>query len=139
MTMEANSNFSSMPCVIHTALSISRPVSRTHKKKLLECMHAVVMNMLRTTDIDMVNSVKPSDINVFLPYKAWAICSTYHTVLNASPGAVILRRDMLFGIPFIVDWKKIGEHRQQLTNPNTACENEGRIDYDHQVSQKVLV
>jgi hypothetical protein len=46
---------------------------------------------------------------------------------------------MLFDIPFIADWKKIGEHRQLLTDSNTAHENEGRIDYDYQVGQKVLV
>jgi hypothetical protein len=46
---------------------------------------------------------------------------------------------MLFNIPFIADWKKIGEHRQLLTDCNTARKNEGRIDYDYQVGQKVLV
>jgi hypothetical protein len=37
---------------------------------------------------------------------------------------------MLFDIPFIADWKKIGEHRQRLNDLNTARENKGRIDYD---------
>jgi hypothetical protein len=46
---------------------------------------------------------------------------------------------MLFNIPFIADWQKIGEHRQQLTDLNNARENEGRIDYDYKVGQKVLV
>jgi len=46
---------------------------------------------------------------------------------------------MLFDIPFIADWKKIGEHRKMLTNHNTDRENEGQIDYDHQVGQKVHV
>ena len=46
---------------------------------------------------------------------------------------------MLFDIPFVADWKKIGEHRQRLTDQNTARENEGRIDFDYQVGQKVLV
>jgi hypothetical protein len=46
---------------------------------------------------------------------------------------------MLFAIPFITDWKKIGEHRQQITNLNASQENEGRVDYDYQVGQKVLV
>jgi hypothetical protein len=32
--------------------------------------------------------------------------------LKASPGAAIFGHDMLFDIPFIADWKKIGEHRQ---------------------------
>ncbi len=46
---------------------------------------------------------------------------------------------MLFDILFIADWKKIAEHRQRLTDLNTTQENEGRIDYDYQVGQKVLV
>jgi hypothetical protein len=46
---------------------------------------------------------------------------------------------MLFDIPFIADWQKIGKHRQRLTDLNNAHENEGRIDYDYKVSQKVLL
>ncbi len=46
---------------------------------------------------------------------------------------------MLFDIPFIADWHKIGEHGQQLTDLNNACENKCRIDYDYKVDQKVLV
>jgi hypothetical protein len=46
---------------------------------------------------------------------------------------------MLFDIPFIADWKIIGEHRQRLTDLNTAHENKGRIDYDYKVGQKILV
>jgi hypothetical protein len=46
---------------------------------------------------------------------------------------------MLFDIPFIADWKIIREHRQRLTDNNTDLENEGRIDYDYKVGQKILV
>ncbi len=68
--------------------------------------------MLCTSELDMAESVKASDIDAFLSDTAWAICSTYHTVLKASPGAAISGQDMLFDIPFIADWQKIGEHRQ---------------------------
>ena len=94
--------------------------------------------MLRTSKLDMAELVKASDIDVFLSDAAWAVCSTYHTVLKASPGAAIFGRDMLFDIPFIADWQKIGEYRQRLTDLNNAHENEGRIDYDYKVGQKVL-
>jgi hypothetical protein len=87
----------------------------------------------------MAESVKPSDINVFLSDATWAVCSTYHTVLKTSPDAAIFGLDMLFDIPCIADWQKIEEHRQQLTDLNNAHENEGRIDYDYKVGQKVLV
>ena len=68
-----------------------------------------------------------------------AIRSTYHTVLKASPGAAIFGRDMLFDIPFVADWYKIGEHRQLLTDRNNERENKRRIDYDYKVGDKVLV
>jgi hypothetical protein len=95
--------------------------------------------MLRTSELDMAESVKASDIDIFLSDAAWAVRSTYHTVLKASPGAAIFGREMLFDIQFIADWQKIGEFRQQLTDLSNACENEGRIDYDYKVGQKVLL
>jgi hypothetical protein len=95
--------------------------------------------MFCTSELDMAKMVKPSDIDVFLSDTAWAICSSYHTVLKASPGAAIFGQDMLFDIPFIADWQKIGEHRQQLTDLNNAHENNSRMDYDYQVGQKVLL
>jgi hypothetical protein len=60
--------------------------------------------MLRTSKLDMAESVKASDIKVFLSDATWAICATYHKVLKAFPGAAIFGRDMLFNIPFIADW-----------------------------------
>jgi hypothetical protein len=95
--------------------------------------------MSHTSELNMAETVKPSDIDVFLSDAAWAIRSTYHTVLKASPGAAIFGQDMLFDSPFIADWQKIGEHRQKLTDLNKARENEGRIDYDYKVGQKVLL
>jgi hypothetical protein len=64
----------------------------------------------------MADSVTPNDVNVFLDNAAWAICSTYHTVLKASQGAANFGRDMLFNVLFVADWHKIGEHRQSLTD-----------------------
>ncbi len=95
--------------------------------------------MLRTSELDMAETVKASDIDVFLLDAAWAVCSNYHTELKVSPGAAIFGRDMLFDIPFIADWQKIEERRQRLTDLNNAHENKGKIDYDYKVGQKVLL
>jgi hypothetical protein len=59
--------------------------------------------MLCTAELDMADSVTPDDVDVFQDNAAWAICSTYHTALKASPGAAIFEQDMLFDIPFIAD------------------------------------
>jgi hypothetical protein len=79
--------------------------------------------MLRTAAIDMADSVTSNDVNVFLNNAAWAICSTHHTFLKASPGAAIFGRGMLFDIPFIADWNKIGDYSQHQTDLSTACKN----------------
>jgi hypothetical protein len=112
--------------VKHKPASIKNPQANA----ILERIHTVFTNMLRTAKLNMAKLVNTSDINIFLADAAWAICSTHHRVLKASSGTAIFGRDMLFEILFIADWKIIGEHRQRLTDLNTAHENEGRIDYD---------
>jgi hypothetical protein len=62
--------------------------------------------MLCTAELDMADSVTPDDVDVFLDNAAWAICSTYHTVLKASPGAAIFGCNMLFNISLVADWHK---------------------------------
>ncbi len=79
--------------------------------------------MLRTAEIDMADLVTPNDIDVFLDNAAWAIRSTYHTVYKASPGTAIFGWDMLFDIPFLANWNKIGDYRQCQTDLSTAREN----------------
>ena len=90
---------------------------------ILERMHQTIMGMLRTAEIDMANTISENDIADFLTNATWAVRSTYHTVLKASPGAAIFGRDMLFDIPFIADWNKIGEYRQRQ---NDRLEHFGR-------------
>jgi hypothetical protein len=97
------------------------------------------MTMLHTAEIDMADTVAPSDIDTFLTNASWAIRSTYHTVLKASPGAAIFGHDMLFNIPYIADWNKIGDYRQRQTDLNTSRENKQHVDYDYKVGEKVLV
>jgi hypothetical protein len=95
--------------------------------------------MLHTSKLDMAKLVKARDIDIILSNVAWAIHSTYHTVLNGSPGSAIFGQDILVDIPLITDWQKIEEHKQQLTDLNNAWENKGRVDYDYKVGQKVLL
>ncbi len=70
---------------------------------------------------------------------AWVICSTYHTVLKASQGAAIFGLDMLFDIPFLADWNKIGEYGQCQTDWNMEWEICSRRDWDDKVGDLVLL
>jgi hypothetical protein len=88
---------------------------------------------------NMADSVTPDDVDVFLDNAAWAICSTYHTFLKAPPGAAIFGWDMLFDIPFIANWNKLGDYRQRQTDLSTECKNKKRVNYDYKVGDRVLV
>ena len=81
------------------------------------------MTMICTSEIDMAESVAPRDIDTILTNVSWAIFSTYHTVLKASPGAAIFGRDMLFDIPYIADWNEIGDYRQHQRDLNNKRKN----------------
>ena len=58
---------------------------------------------------------------------------------KTSPGAAIFGRDMLFDIPLLADSSKIGDYRQQQTDKNAVKENSGRVDWDYQPSNKVIL
>jgi hypothetical protein len=105
---------------------------------ILECVHQVLGQMLCTAELDMADSVTPNGLDVFLDNAAWAICSTYYTVLKASPGATIFGCNMLFDIPFVADWHKIGEQRPSLTDRGNQRENAKCIDYGYKVGDKAL-
>jgi hypothetical protein len=44
---------------------------------------------------------------------------------------------MLFDIPFITDWRKIGDYRQHQTDLNNL--HKKCIDYDYKVGDKIFV
>ncbi len=106
---------------------------------ICERIHQVLGTMMHTSELDMADSVDPADIDTFIDNAVWAICSTNHTVLKASPGAAIFGQDMLFNIPFIADWKQIGDYRQNQTDCSNKRENNKRVDYNYKVGDKILI
>ena len=78
-------------------------VKNSQSNVILERVHDVIMNMLRTSELDMSDSVSDKDVSLFIADASWAIRSTHPTVLKASPGSAIFGRDMLFDIPFVAD------------------------------------
>ena len=106
---------------------------------VLERVHGVLGNMMRTYDLDMAVTVNSDVVDNFLVDAAWAIRATHHTVLQATPGAAVFGRDMLFDIPFIADWSLIGKRRQIQIDKDALRQNQKRVDYDYVVGQKVLL
>jgi len=59
--------------------------------------------------------------------------------IKASPGAATFEQDMLFDIPFVADWKQIGEYRLHQTGRSNKRENGSRVNYDYKVGDKILI
>ncbi len=97
------------------------------------------MTIFCTSELDMAASVDASDIDTFVTNVTWAICFTYHTVLKALPDTAIFGWVMLFDIPFLADWNKIGDYRQCQTDLNTEHESRTHREWDYQVNDKVLL
>ncbi len=110
----------------HKPTTIKNPQANA----ICERVHQVLGTMMRTAEIDMADSIHPADIDSFIDNAVWAIRSTFHTVFKASPGAAIFGRDMLFDIPFIADWNKIGDYRQRQTDRSNTRINSKHVDYD---------
>ena len=114
-------------------------VKNPRANAVLERVHGVFGDMMRTAGLDMADTVNDDMIDQFLDSAAWAICSTHHTVLGMSPGAAVFGRDMLFDIPHLADWKAVGERRQHLVSQNNARENKQRVDFDWAVGDRALL
>jgi hypothetical protein len=132
MTMEANS-----VCDTYGIKCELTSVKNLQVNAMLEQVHQVIMAMLRTSELNMAASIDAIDIDTFLTNVAWATHSTYHTVLKASSGTAIFGWDMLFDIPFLAGWNKIGDYRQCQTDLNTEHEKKTCKDWDYKVSDKV--
>ena len=100
-------------------------------------VYLTIMAMLHTAELDMADTVSESDITDFLTNAA--VCSTYQTVLRTSTGIAIFGRDMLFDVPYLVNWTKIGEYIQKQTDHNTMWGNSAHVDWDYQCGEKVLL
>ena len=68
-------------------------------------------------------------LGVLLGSVAWAICSTHHTTLQATPGQLVFGRDMLLNLKFVADWEAIKLRKQRDVNKNNSRENSLRIHH----------
>ncbi len=69
----------------------------------------------------------------FISAICWAIHSTYHTTLKATPG------QMIFNIRHEADWQLIRERKRARIQENNARENSKRREHDYAVGDQVLI
>jgi transposase InsO family protein len=106
---------------------------------ILERAHGTIGNMIRTFDVDNIDLEDNDPFAGLVSAVCFAIRSTYHTTLQATPGQLVFGRDMIFPIEHIADWQLIKNRKQIMIDRNNAKENLKRIDYDYRAGEKVLI
>ena len=68
-----------------------------------------------------------------------AIHTMYHTVLTSTPGAAVFCRVVLSDIPFVADWNKIGQCRQEQVEYTNNHRNDCRLPHGYIIGHKILI
>jgi len=104
---------------------------------IIERVHQVLADALRTFELEERDLDDTDPRTPFLAATAFAIRSTYHTTLGATPAQLVYQRDMLLPIKFQADWMAIQQRRQKEINRNNARENKRRIPHAYKVGDQV--
>jgi hypothetical protein len=106
---------------------------------IIERVHATLGNMLRTFQLEEQELKEHDPWSGFLSSAAWAIRSTYHTVLDATPGQLVFGRDMVLPVAFKTEWAEIVQRKQEQIIRDNARENSRRIVHEYKVGDQVLI
>jgi len=106
---------------------------------MIERIHQVLQNALLSFKMEELELDDHDPWSPFLSSAAWAIRSTVHTTLEASPGQLVYGRDMLLPVQFKADWARIRQRKQESITRSNERENQKRIPHRYSVGDKVLI
>jgi hypothetical protein len=106
---------------------------------IIERIHGVVGDMIRTFNVNELDNAHNHPFEGFVASICWAVRSTYHTTLNATPGQLVFGRDMIFNIRHQADWQLINQRKRVRIDDNNLRENAKRISHDYTIGERVLI
>ena len=106
---------------------------------ILERVHQVLGNAFRTFEMEKRELEGPNKWEPFCTAVAYAIRSTYHTTLQATPGQLVFGRDMILPIKHKADWAMIAQRKQDIINKSNRRENSKRVRHEYKPGDKVLL
>jgi len=106
---------------------------------IIERVHLTLTDSLRTAEIDGRDLDEKDPFGPFLASAAYAIRSTFHTTLKATPAQLVFGRDMILPIKFKADWAAIEQTRQKEISRNNKRENASRMNHQYKVGDKILL
>jgi len=106
---------------------------------IIERVHQVLGNALRNFEIESRELDDQNPWDEFLSAAAFAIRSTHHTTLGASPAQLVFQRDMFLPVTYVADWAQIRLNRQKEINKSNVRENSSRIPREYHKGDRVLL
>jgi hypothetical protein len=102
-------------CVKIWKLSEGSPTTSYNPKgnSVIERIHQVMGNMVRYFELEDRQLDQDDPWKEFLLACAFAIGSTFHTTLQASPGQIVFGRDMIHDIGFEENWDRIKDNKEK--------------------------
>jgi len=101
-------------------------------------IHQVLRGNLANFGLPNQESPGQYPFDSFIAAASWAIRSSFHSVLQATPGQLVFGRDMLLGTQYKANWAETRLRGQSLIDKGVVRENKGRIQHDYEVGEKVL-
>ena len=96
-------------------------------------------DMLRSFDLENEKLEADNPFDYFLQPTAWAIRSTYHTTLKATPCQLVFGRDMIHNIAFKANWNRIQKRKQDIIRKSNKKVNKSQTSYEYKVGDQVLL
>ena len=106
---------------------------------VLERVHLVICNMLRAKNLAKLEIPEDDPWTAILASVMYAVHSTYHTTLQATPAQLVFGRDMIYPIEYVAEWDVLRKNKTKIIEKNNARENSRHIDFDYRVGQKILI
>lgn len=108
-------------------------VKNPQANSVLERIHQVLGDMVRTSDLD-ANAWEQ-----VLPSVAFAIRATVSTTKEATPAQLVFGRDMVMNTAFMANWKRITDRKLRQVLRHNERENSSRLQHTYRVGDLVLI
>ena len=107
----------------------------------LERMHGVIHNTARTivNDDILLDIDEPVPFRQILATCAYAIRSTFHSVLRMTPGQAVFGRDMILPTKMTIDWTEVQRIRQEAVTRDNTRENRNRTHHQFAPGDRILI
>ena len=104
---------------------------------MVERVHQTLGNLLRVYELEEYEFPRGDPWSNILASAAWAIRSTLHTTLGATPGQLVYGRDMLYDLAFKANWQDIKERKRARIEESNKRENAKRIRHQYRIGDLV--